>query len=82
MSNRVSLPSVRTVNARRYQQANAIVGLAACNGLPIAFRRVVALNQQPGSFATQRFQAVTAKQITPLNGGTVRLLSRDLLPLN
>jgi hypothetical protein len=82
MTNSVNLPRVRTVNAGRYQHANAIVGMARCNGVPIAFRRVVALNQQPGSFATQRFQAITPKGITPLSGGVVRLLSRDLLPLN
>jgi hypothetical protein len=72
---------VRTVNAARYQHANARVGIAKCNGLPVAFRRVVALSQ-PGSFATTRFQGVTAHKITPLSAGQMRSLAAELHPLN
>lgn len=70
-----------TVNAARYQQANARVGIARCNGLPIAFRRVPCL-QQPGSFACERYQAITAKQVTPMPASTMRRLSKRLHPLN
>lgn len=70
-----------TPNAGRYSQPNARVRLAACNGLPIAFRRVVRMNE--GSFATQRWQAVTAKGTTALPSSEAeRLHEKATVPLN
>jgi hypothetical protein len=70
-----------TVNGRRYQSANACVRLAAVNGCPIAFRRVIRMNE--GSFATQRWQAVTAKGTTALPSSEAqRLHDEATLPLN
>lgn len=71
-----------TVNGRRYRNANARVRIAGCNGLPIAFRRVVSIGQ-PGSFATQKWQGVTAKGITSLSGTAAqRLHDAATVPLN
>jgi hypothetical protein len=73
--------SAETVNAGAYDDANARVRLAATNGLPIAFRRVVVMNS--GSFAAQKWQAVTAKGITSLPSGLAqRLYDRATHPLN
>lgn len=81
MANLKRSSDVRTVNAGRYRHANARVGIAACNGLPIAFRRVVALSQ-PGSFAVTRFQSITAGKIAGLSAAKMRRLARQLHPLN
>jgi hypothetical protein len=81
MSNFSPSREVRTVNAARYRHANARVGIAKCNGLPIAFRRVVALSQ-PGSFAVTRYQGITAHKITPLSADKMRSLAAELHPLN
>jgi hypothetical protein len=81
MSNLSPSSKIPTPNARRYRSPNARVGIAKCNGLPIAFRRVVALSQ-PGSFATTRYQGVTAHKITPLSAGQMRSLAAELHPLN
>lgn len=73
--------STSTPNAARYRGANARVRLAAVNGCPIAFRRVVRMNE--GSFATQKWQAVTAKGITALPSSEAqRLHDRATIPLN
>ena len=72
---------VQTVNARRYRCANALVGIARCNGLPIAFRRICAVSR-PGSFASTRYQSVTAAKITGLSAGKMRSLTKRLHPLN
>lgn len=73
--------SAETVNAGAYDDANARVRLAATNGLPIAFRRVVVMSS--GSFATQRWQGVTAKGITDLSSSEAeRLLEEATIPLN
>ena len=70
-----------TPNARRYSQPNARVRLAAVNGLPIAFRRVVVMNS--GSFATQKWQSVTAKGTTALSSSKAqRLHDNATVPLN
>ena len=70
-----------TANAGRYSEPNARVRLAACNGLPIAFRRVTCMNA--GSFATRRVQGVTAKGITDLSSSEAeRLLKEATIPLN
>jgi len=70
-----------TSNAGRYSQPNARVRLAGCNGLPIAFRRVVCMSE--GSFATQRWQGITAKGITGLSSSEAeRLLEEATMPLN
>ena len=81
MTNLKASPDVRTVNASRYRRPNARVGIARCNGLPIAFRRVCAVSR-PGSFATTRFQSVTAAKITALSAGKMRTLAKQLHPLN
>jgi len=81
MANLKRSSDVRTVNAGRYRSPNARVGIAAVNGLPIAFRRVCAIGQ-PGSFATTRFQSVTAGKITGLSAGKMRRLAAQLYPLN
>jgi hypothetical protein len=81
MTNLKRSSDVRTVNAGRYRHANARVGIAACNGLPIAFRRITVIGQ-PGSFATTRFQSVTAAKITGLSAAKMRRLARQLHPLN
>jgi len=73
MTNLKSTTDVRTVNAGRYSRPNARIGIAACNGLPIAFRRVHTVSR-PGSFATTRFQSVSAAKM--------RRLERQLHPLN
>ena len=73
--------SAETANAGTYDDANARVRLAAINGLPIAFRRIVVMNA--GSFATQKWQAVTAKSITDLSSSEAkRLLEEATIPLN
>ena len=73
--------SAETVNAGAYNDANARVRLAATDGLPIAFRRVTCMNA--GSFATQKWQAVTAKGITGLSSSEAeRLLEETTIPLN
>jgi hypothetical protein len=70
-----------TVNAGRYRNADARVRLASCNGLPIAFRGVVVMNE--GSFATRRVQAVTAKGITALSTTKAQYLHDNAThPLN
>jgi len=80
-SRSLDLTGTETANAGRYSQPNARVRLAACNGLPIAFRRVVVMNS--GSFATQRWQAVTAKGTTALPSSEVeRLHEKATVPLN
>ncbi|MFB6280381.1 MAG: hypothetical protein ABEK75_12815 [Salinibacter sp.] len=80
-SRSLGLSSTLTANAARYQQANARVRLATCNGLPIAFRRVLTMNS--GSFATQKWQGVTAKGITSLSAaGAQRLHDEATMPLN
>jgi len=77
----LDLADAETANAGRYSQPNARVRLAACNGLPIAFRRVVRMNE--GSFATQRWQAVTAKGTTALPSSKAeRLHEKATVPLN
>ena len=81
MNNPKPSTDVQTVNAGRYRHANARVGIAACNGLPIAFRRVHAVGR-PGSFATTRFQSVTAAKITGLSAAKMRRLEGQLYPLN
>jgi hypothetical protein len=81
MDNPNPSPDVHTVNAGRYKRPNARVGIARCNGLPIAFRRVSAVGQ-PGSFATTRIQAITAAGITPLSAAKARRLMNTLHPLN
>lgn len=75
------LASAEAANAGAYDDANARVRLAATNGLPIAFRRVTCMNA--GSFATQKWQAVTAKGITGLSSSEAeRLLEETTIPLN
>jgi hypothetical protein len=81
MANLKRSSDVRTVNAGRYRNPNAVVGIAAVNGLPIGFRRIATV-QQPGSFATTRFQSVTAAKITGLSAAKMRRLARQLHPLN
>ena len=77
----LDLADAETVNAGAYDDANARVRLAATNGLPIAFRRVVVMSS--GSFATQRWQGVTAKGITDLSSSEAeRLLEEATTPLN
>jgi len=51
------------------------------NGLPIGFRRIATV-QKPGSFATSRFQSITAGKIAGLSAGKMRRLARKLHPLN
>ena len=80
-SRSLNLASAETSNAGRYSEPNARVRLAACNGLPIAFRRVTCMNA--GSFATRRVQGVTAKGITDLSSSEAeRLLQEATIPLN
>ena len=81
MANLKGSSEVQTVNAQRYKAANALVGIARCNGLPIAFRRISALSR-PGSFAQTRYQSITAGKITGLSGAKMRALARRLYPLN
>lgn len=82
MTNSRSNSDVRTVNGQRYRHANARVVIARCNGLPIAFRRIVVVGQ-PGSFAGVKAQAVTAARITPLSKATAqRLIDTASFPLN
>jgi len=77
----LDLADAETANAGAYDDANARVRLAACNGFPIAFRSVEVMNA--GSFATQRWQAVTAKGITDLSSSEAeRLLEEATIPLN
>ena len=77
----LDLADAETANAGRYSHSNARVRLAACNGLPIAFRRVTCMNA--GSLATRRVQAVTAKGITDLSSSEAeRLLQEATIPLN
>ena len=77
----LDLGSAETANAGHYSQPNARVRLAACNGLPIAFRRMTCMNA--GSFATHRVQGVTAKGITDLSPSEAeRLLEEATIPLN
>ena len=77
----LDLADAETANASRYSQPNARVRLASCNGLPIAFRRIVVMNA--GSFATQKWQAVTAKGITDLSSEQAqRLVGEATIPLN
>ena len=77
----LDLASAETANAGAYDGPNARVHLAATNGLPIAFRRIVVMNA--GSFATQKWQAVTAKGITDLSSSEAeRLLQEATIPLN
>ena len=80
-SRSLDLADAKTANAGRYSQPNARVRLAACNGLPIAFRRVTCVNA--GSFATRRVQGVTAKGIADLcSREAERLLEEATIPLN
>lgn len=81
MTNSNATSKIQTVNAARYRSANARVGIAKCNGLPVAFRRVVALSQ-PGSFAVTRYQGITAHKITPLSAGQMRTHAGQMHPLN
>ena len=60
----LDLADAETVNAGAYDDANARLRLNG-QGQPVAIRRVVALGQ-PGSFATQRYQAVTPRGIVSL----------------
>jgi len=60
-----------TANASRYDDANARLRLNA-KGQPVAIRRVVALGQ-PGSFATQRYQAVTPRGIVSLSHSSLKV---------
>jgi hypothetical protein len=77
----LDLAGTETANAGTYDDANARVRLAATNGLPIAFRRIVLM--KAGSFATRRVQAVTAKGITDLSSSEAeRLLQEATIPLN
>ena len=77
----LDLADAETANAGRYSQPNARVRLAACNGLPIAFRCVTCMNV--GSFVTRRVQGVTAKGITGLSSSEAeRLLGEATIPLN
>jgi hypothetical protein len=77
----LELESTDTANADRYSQPNAHVRLAAVNGCPIAFRCVIRMNE--GSFATQCWQAVTAKGTTALPPSEAqRLHDEATLPLN
>lgn len=60
---------------------NARVRLAAASGLPIAFRRVLVMRS--GSFATRKWQGVTAKGTTALPSSKAkRLMSEATRPLN
>ena len=80
-SRSLDLTSTDTPNAGAYDDADARVRLASCNGLPIAFRRVTCMNA--GSFATRRVQGVTAKGITDLSSSEAeRLLEEATIPLN
>ena len=80
-SRSLDVADTETANASRYSQLNARVRLASCNGLPIAFRRVTCINA--GSFATQKWQSVTAKGITNLSSSEAeRLLQEATIPLN
>ena len=77
----LDVASAETANAGRYSEPNARVRLAACNGLPIAFRPVTCMNT--GSFTTRRVQGVTAKGITGLSSSEAeRLLEEATIPLN
>lgn len=77
----LDLQSTGTPNAGRYSQSNARVRLAAVSGLPIAFRRVLVMRS--GSFATRRWQGVTAKGTTALPSSKAkRLMSGATRPLN
>ena len=77
----LDVASAETVNAAAYDDANARVRLAATNGLPIAFRRVVVMSS--GSFAAQKWQAVTAKGTTALPSSKAeRLHEKATVPLN
>lgn len=77
----LDVASAETANAGRYSQPNARVRPAACNGLPVAFRRVVVMNS--GSFAAQKWQAVTAKGTTALPSSKAeRLHDNATVPLN
>ena len=77
----LDLADAETANAGAYDDANARVRLAATNGLPIAFRRIVVTNA--GSFATRRVQGVTAKGITDLSSSEAeRLLEEATTSLN
>ena len=81
MNNPKPSSDVQTINAGRYSRPNARVGIAACNGLPIAFRRIHAAGR-PGSFAATRFQSVTAAKITGLSAAKMQRLEAQLHPLN
>lgn len=84
MNNSQNIPSRSTVNGHKYTdgaKATATVRLAACNGLPVAFRSVEVMNA--GSFATSRVQSVTAGGITELSSSEAeRLVEEATMPLN
>lgn len=61
----LDVASTPTPNGRRYDEPNARLRLNA-KGQPVAIRRVVSIGQ-PGSFATQRYQAVTPKGVVGLS---------------
>ena len=63
--------SAETDNASRYDDPNARLRLNA-KGQPVAIRRVVTLGQ-PGSFATQRYQAVTPRGIVSLSHSSLKV---------
>jgi hypothetical protein len=65
MSNPQQHPSRSTVNGHRYQSPNARLRLNG-QGLPVAIRRVVAL-QQPGSPAVSRYQVVKPNGVVGLS---------------
>ena len=66
----LDLASAETANAGAYDDANARLRLNG-QGRPVAIRRVVSLGQ-PGSFARQRYQAVTPRGIVSLSRSSLK----------
>ena len=82
MTNAQNSSRVRTTkNAHRYQRPSARVKLSP-QGRPVAFRRVTALSQQPGSFAVRRYQIVKPTEITAVSPARYRTLAGHCYPLN
>ena len=79
MPNTRSDSSVRTVNAHRYDSANARVKLNP-DGFPVAFRRVVSL--KPSGAAGHKYQLLRPSGITALTPEQAQRAVADCTPLN
>ena len=76
----LDLASAETANAGRYQDANCRLRLNG-QGLPVAIRRVVSLGQ-PGSFARQRYQAITPRTVVGLSHSSLKAWEQRSHPVN